>query len=290
MSDKPEPEKIWEMAVMLMAGRCDLTPSQAVELAVRTWETAAEQTSEDSVSSATPIRLPAPASLIWHKATGIKRSENWTTFPRQVEKWCKAKGLHRHDLLETIKNELKAIFGSDEGPEIKEPKPEQVDPVIFSEHSKRSYECPDTPVMRFVVDLLCAVYRKHDLCLGHHLRFFDLDPHRGKTIISLTYRGTILELDEPIAEKGNFEQLAGNLFDHLYSHSSDYRPPIDPGDLPLKAQRILSPGLAPLIESISNGVGVSPSSETACEVEQLVLSSGTILLPGFRPHPSASVA
>jgi hypothetical protein len=251
---RPEPDKVWEMAVTLMAGWGPrTTPAQAVEAAIEAWEIAAKRTAEATISASRGIKLPAGAAEVWKSATGTKRSESWVTFPKQIASWSKERGLDRPDLIQLVHDELDRIFRSNQG---------------------KHHRFLDTPIMRFVVALLHARYGGPELRLCDHIRFFDLHPHRGETIDSLRHRETTIKLKAEIPDTGDFGQLAEVLSDHLNA-------PLISAPL----GRLSDRRDAPIFHATCQGVEVHPSSGTAWEAQELKLelSSRTILLPGFAP-------
>ena len=176
LADKPDPEKVWELTVHLMAGQ-RIEPAQALRLVIEARDLAIEYTRAVSRSRFPRPALPRMAQTLWKEITGKEdMGEGWNKFPNIVEKWCRKHHL-RDELVLEVRGHVERIIAA---------------------RPKRGLEFPDTPIMRFVLDLMIAEHGGEPLCLGDHLRFFDLTPYKERQISTLTFRGTPLKLDKPL--------------------------------------------------------------------------------------------
>ena len=279
---KPDPDKVWELAVELMAGQ-GIPPKEAVERVLEARESTllhlAQPPSEQLSAS---ILLGKPAATIWKMVTGKpKRSDSWSSFPDQVRNWCKDRGI-REDLIDIAANHLEKIVppkevstgkvstgkvstGKVSTGKVSTGKATSVTgPVFF----------PDDPIMHFVVDLLLDVFQERPLRLGQHANFFDLTAHTGTEVVNFTFREDTLAFEQPVVLLPEFEEIAEAIFSKISSPTRGRSRPIYPT------------GSLPIALAFKTGVKILHSDSESCPVKEIRLSTGTKILPGFRPSVS----
>jgi hypothetical protein len=259
MTKEPDPEKLWELTVHLMAGQ-RMEPAQALRLVIEARDLAIAQTRADSRSRFPRPSLPKEAQAVWKEIAGEDRGTDWALLPGDVEGWCR-----EHQLREELVTEVRG----------------HVERIVAA-RPRRGFEFPDTPIMRFVVDLMVSKFRHEALPLGKHLRYFDCVPCNGQQITVLTCLGIPCSLDRSIVIGSDFEDLADQLHRSFPSARALQPIVLDTAYIGPRP-RSTSQMLPPVMRSTTRGVEVDTVPYEVCPIDSITLAGGEILYPGFAP-------